>query len=225
MKKFPAQTLDQVPFPTASQFCELAARSPDRRDLCIVVYLQAAKEMSLQQVTGQIYTDKNITSSQCWQGENCPGELSNSTPALPKAPNSRQQGCFVACLVYKYNTCCSSLCQLSHAALWWVPSWVVCPQAAVFLTGDEVQPSSQSGSEYLTPQRIWADRHVLSSDDVPNSLVKLPVNSTWVNEISLYSRHRGTIMFFPNWSSIPIAWPEGVYLRVEYPLSHHTQPC
>lgn len=102
VKTFPAQMLHRVPFPTASQHPELAAKSLGRRDLFNALYLQAGKEMSLQQVMGQIYTDKNMTSSQPWQGENCPGELSadedptNSTPELPKMPSSRQQGYFGA---------------------------------------------------------------------------------------------------------------------------------
>lgn len=43
----------------------------------------------------QIYTDKNIKSSQPWQGENSPGELSaheeltNSTPTTARSAKSR----------------------------------------------------------------------------------------------------------------------------------------
>ena len=63
-----------------------------------------------------------------WKTEKDP---TNTTPALPKVPNSGQQGCFGACLVCKYSTCCSRLSQLPCAALSRSPAGLYAPSCCV----------------------------------------------------------------------------------------------
>lgn len=52
------------------------------------------------------------------------------------------------------------------------------------------------------------------------------LNCQWtaghVSEISLSSRHRGGIMFSPDWSNIPIAWPEAASQREIPSIPSHT---
>lgn len=100
---------------------------------------------------GQIYTDKNITSGQPWQSENSPGELSaheeltNSTPALPEVPNQGRGG--VLGRAWCINDTCVVLGSPSYPVLPLTgPQLGAVSQAAVLLTGDEVQPSSSWGN-------------------------------------------------------------------------------
>lgn len=163
---------------------------------------------------GQIYTDKNITSSQPWQSENSPGELSaheeltNSTPALPKVPNQGRGG------VLGHAWCINDTCVALGS-----PSYPVLPSHGSPAGGcfpGCCAPHWGWGSaklimrEWVTLKRIWADLHALGSNEVPSSLVKLPVNSRAPEWKKLAYPHRGGITFSLNWSNIPIAWPESV---------------
>lgn len=129
VRNLPAQTLHWVPF--RSQI--------PRREGSLHCSLPTGCRRN-EQVTGQIYTDKTITSSELWQGGNRPGERSacgrrnKFNSCTPQSAKFKAAGVFWACPLYKYNRWCSSIFQ--PPALPSHGSPAMCPQAAVFLTGE-----------------------------------------------------------------------------------------
>lgn len=153
VKKFPGQTPYWVPFPRASQALQTYSQIPWQEGSLFCNLPAGCKEIKLQQPMGQIYTDKNIKSSQPWQVKTAQesSQLMKSWQIqllqLPEVPNQGRRGAL------GHGWCINNLC-CSKA----LPAIMCCPlmgpqlgstsQAAVLLTG--VQPSSQWGNGYST---------------------------------------------------------------------------